>query len=214
MPGQFDLIVISDVLGAFGGPHDICRARDKLVTALTPGGYLLYGDYIGNRVTQSIHDSGRTSDLNRNRVSPATGTGCLQMEQLLEKARAYLDALEADRQAALTLSEQKAEEAKLIQARQQGFQAAVELLGREIAAGAAEADPARKELVRRRGRRRIREMILRELSFSGEAMTTTQIAGAIDYIPQRTEAALERMEKGGWVLRNEGRWTSGSTSFT
>jgi hypothetical protein len=46
------------------------------------------------------------------------------MEQLLERARAYLDTLEADRQAALTLSEQKAEEAKLIKARQEGFRAA------------------------------------------------------------------------------------------
>jgi DNA-binding IclR family transcriptional regulator len=136
------------------------------------------------------------------------------MEQLFEKARAYLDALEADRQAALTLSERKAEEAKLIEARQQGFQAAIELLGREIAAGAAEAAPQRKELVRRRGRRPIREMILRELSFSGEAMTTTQIARAIDYIPERTEAVLERMEKDGRVLRNEGLWTIGTTSLT
>ena len=50
------------------------------------------------------------------------------MEQLLERARAYLDALEADRQAALTLSEQKAEEAKLIKARQEGFRAAMEIL--------------------------------------------------------------------------------------
>ena len=136
------------------------------------------------------------------------------MEQLFEKARAYLDGLEADRQAALTLSERKAEEAKLIEARQQGFQAAVELLGRGIAAGAAEAAPQRKKLVRRRGRRPIREMILRELSFSGEAMTTTQIARAIDYIPERTEAALERMEKDGRVLANEGLWMIGSTSLT
>ena len=50
------------------------------------------------------------------------------MEQLLERARAYLDTLEADRQAALTLSEQKAEEAKLIKARQEGFRAAMEIL--------------------------------------------------------------------------------------
>ena len=40
---------------------------------------------------------------------------------LIEQARAYLDALEADRMAALALSEQKAEEAKLIKARQEGF---------------------------------------------------------------------------------------------
>ena len=43
------------------------------------------------------------------------------MEELLERARAYLAHLEAERKAALALSEQKAEEAKLIKARQEGF---------------------------------------------------------------------------------------------
>jgi hypothetical protein len=48
---------------------------------------------------------------------------------------------------------------------------------------------------------------LRELSFSGQAMTTAQIAKAIEYFPDRTETALERMESAGRVLRNEeGRW--------
>ena len=133
------------------------------------------------------------------------------MERLLERARAYLDALEADRQAALTVSEQKAEEAKLIKARQDGFRAAIEILGGEIAIDNAGTDHHREEPVRRRGRRPIREMILRELSFSGDAMTTAQIATAIDYIPERTETALERMEKAGQVLRNEDRWTIGTT---
>src|SRR5215471_14773859 len=50
-------------------------------------------------------------------------------ELLSERARAYLDAIEADRQAALALSEQRAEEAKLLQARLEGFQAAVKMLG-------------------------------------------------------------------------------------
>jgi SAM-dependent methyltransferase len=57
VPGQFDLIVITDVLGAFGGRRDVRRARDKLVAALTPRGYLLYGDFIGDTLTQRIHDS-------------------------------------------------------------------------------------------------------------------------------------------------------------
>ena len=39
----------------------------------------------------------------------------------IERALVYLDALEADRKAALALSEQKAEEAELIQARQEDF---------------------------------------------------------------------------------------------
>lgn len=58
VPGQdFDVIVITDVLGSFGGRRDIRCASDKLVTALAPGGYLLYGDYIGDRVTQRIQNS-------------------------------------------------------------------------------------------------------------------------------------------------------------
>jgi SAM-dependent methyltransferase len=56
-PGKFDLIVITDVLGTFGGQGDIRRARDKLVSALAPGGYLLYGDYVGEAVNRRIHDS-------------------------------------------------------------------------------------------------------------------------------------------------------------
>ena len=148
------------------------------------------------------------------------------MEELLERARAYLASLEADRQAALALSEQKTEEAKLIKARQEGFQAAMELLGCEIPAGTTASGTERElsanrsdhgerasgpeESPRRRGRRPIREMILRELSFSGQVMTTAQIAKAIAYLPDRTETALERMEKNGQVLRNEGgRWAIG-----
>jgi SAM-dependent methyltransferase len=57
VPGQFDLIVVTGVLGSFSGRRDVRRARDKLVTALTPGGYLLYGDFIGDSLAQRIHDS-------------------------------------------------------------------------------------------------------------------------------------------------------------
>jgi hypothetical protein len=136
------------------------------------------------------------------------------MGQLLERARAYLDTLEADRQAALTISEQKAEEAKLLKARQEGFRAAIEMLGREIATGDVGTGPHREEPVRRRVRRPIRDMILRELSFCGHEMTTAQIAKAIDYIPERTETALERLERDGQVLRNEGRWITGMAPLT
>jgi hypothetical protein len=146
------------------------------------------------------------------------------MKKLLERARAYLVGLEGDRQAALALSEQKAEEAKLIKARQEGFQAALALLGetsagndssgkdRELAADLRGGDDraAAKEQPRRRGRRPIRELILRELSFSGQPMTAAQIAKAIEYLADRTEIALERMERDGQVVRSEaGRWSSG-----
>jgi hypothetical protein len=154
------------------------------------------------------------------------------MSTSIERVRAYLDTLEADRRAALALSEQKAEEARLIKARQEGFRAAMEMLGTAISAGAAASDTAvsgaaasdtavsgaaasdPKELGRRRVRRQIRELILRELSFSGEAMTAAQIAKAIDYLPERTETALQRMEESGQVLRNAGgRWAIGNTAM-
>jgi SAM-dependent methyltransferase len=56
-PGTFDLIVITDVLGSLGGHREICRARDTVVGALAPGGYLLYGDYLGDPDSRRIHDS-------------------------------------------------------------------------------------------------------------------------------------------------------------
>jgi len=149
------------------------------------------------------------------------------MLTLTEKARAYLDTLEADRRAALALSEQKAEEARLIKARQEGFRAAMEILGTAISAGDAASDTAASDVAasgaaasdpnepgRRRVRRQIRELILRELSFSGQAMTAAQIAKAIDYLPERTETALQRMEESGQVLRNAGgRWAIGNTAM-
>jgi hypothetical protein len=128
------------------------------------------------------------------------------MQELLDRVRAYLADLEAERHAALALSEQKAEEARLIKARQEGCQAALALLSGETSAGSAAADS--EEPRRRRGRRPVRELIMRELSFSGQPMTAAQIAKAIDYIPERTETALERMENDGQVVRSEGgRWS-------
>jgi protein-L-isoaspartate O-methyltransferase len=55
--GPFDLIVIMDVLGSFGGRRAIRRARDKVVSALAPGGYLLYGDCLGELHRRRIQDS-------------------------------------------------------------------------------------------------------------------------------------------------------------
>jgi hypothetical protein len=135
------------------------------------------------------------------------------MEPLLERARAYLAGLEADRQAALALSEEKAEEAKLIKARQEGFEAAMAVLCGGISVEPTGVDPEKRG--RRRGRRPIRQLILRELSFSGQPMTAAQIARAIDYNSERTETALVRMEKDSQVVRNEaGRWAIGITDLT
>jgi hypothetical protein len=45
-------------------------------------------------------------------------------------------------------------------------------------------------------------------------MTTVQIASAINYIPERTEKALERMQETGHVLRHEELWIVEATSLT
>jgi hypothetical protein len=55
-PGAFDLIVIMDVLGCLSG-RDIHHARDKLVSALAPGGYLLFGDCLGGPYRRRIQES-------------------------------------------------------------------------------------------------------------------------------------------------------------
>ena len=55
--GQFDLIVLTDVLGTLGRRNDIRRACDKVVNALAPGGYLLVGEYLGDIYSRCIHDS-------------------------------------------------------------------------------------------------------------------------------------------------------------
>jgi hypothetical protein len=124
----------------------------------------------------------------------------------MEKAAAYLQELEADRLAAIAVSEEKAEEAKLIKARQEGFRQALEMLGVEPSPGVTEPKHSRP------GRRKLRNipgLILTELSFSGNAMTTNQIAATIDYLPERTEKALKSMESSGQIVRDRsGRWVS------
>jgi len=123
----------------------------------------------------------------------------------IARAAAYLERLEADRLAAIDISEQKAKEAKLIAARQEGFRAAMEILAGAISADNRELQPDKTD--GRRQRRDIKLLIQRELSFSGEAMTSAQIAKAIGYIKALTETALKRLEVGGKVRRHEsGCW--------
>jgi hypothetical protein len=135
------------------------------------------------------------------------------MVDAIAEASAYLDKLEAERLAAISISEQKAEEAKLIGARQEGFRAAMELLTGATSANSCESQSDKSG--RRRPRRDIVQLILREISFSGKAMTSAQIAQAIDYIPERTETALKRLETGGKVTRDEhGRWIIATTGVS
>ena len=146
------------------------------------------------------------------RTAPEGSTEARWMPTPISDATAYLEKLEADRRAAISMSEQKAEEAKLIAARQEGFRAAMELLAGAISVDSRELQPVKSG--GRKARRDISQLILRELSFAGQAMTTTQIAKAIEYIPERTETALRRLELGGKLIRNEnGRWAVGITAI-
>jgi hypothetical protein len=121
-----------------------------------------------------------------------------------EKAAAYLARLEADRRAALAVSEAKAEEAKLITARQKGFEEALEIIGLQIFSDHTEEKPVKSAT---RQRRNIPLLIIRELSFSGTAMAKDQIARSIDYLPWQTERALRRLESSGKIMQNtDGRW--------
>src|SRR6516162_1240207 len=130
------------------------------------------------------------------------------MPDLIEKATAYLSKLEADRMAAMELSKEKALEALLIKAREEGFRKAMEIFGVNVAFDVA-SDTVAVETDKsdKRRRRDIRQMIVKELSYSGKAMTTKQIAKAIDYLQERTEVAVKRLESEGKLIRNSsGLW--------
>jgi hypothetical protein len=128
------------------------------------------------------------------------------MPDLPERARTYLEALEADRLAALAVSEQKAEEAKLIKARQEGFREALEIIGEHVCITKIDSPDHSKEPgqphAHRRTRRDIPKLITRELSFSVRPMTARQIAKAIEYNLKGTEKTLGRMERDGQVHRD------------
>jgi hypothetical protein len=85
------------------------------------------------------------------------------------------------------------------------------MLSGDIPFANSEHDP--NEPARRRARRRIPELIVRELSFSGQAMTARQIAKAIDYNLEGTETALRRMEEAGQLHQSgSNRWTIASAT--
>jgi hypothetical protein len=120
-----------------------------------------------------------------------------------ERATAHLLKLEADRAAALAASEEKVREAMLIKAREDGFREAMEIFGRTVTPEDPEGEP---EKIHRERRRDIRQLIVKELSFSGKSMTKHQIAKAINYLPEGTEAALKRLETAGIVQNRDGYW--------
>jgi len=126
----------------------------------------------------------------------------------MEKATAYLSKLKADRAAAKAVSKKKALEAMAIKAREQGFREAMEIFGVNVASNVTSNNIERETDQRhKRKRRDIRHMILKELSYSGREMTTHQIAKAIDYTPERTEAVLKRLANAGKIIQNrDGLW--------
>ena len=130
------------------------------------------------------------------------------MPNPMEKATAYLCKLKADRMAAMELSKEKELEAMLIKAREEGFREAIEIFGLNSTTAISPNDIEVKVYERhRRKRRDIRQMIMQELSYSAKAMTTRQIAKAIDYLPDRTETALKWLrDEGKTVQHRDGLW--------
>ena len=130
------------------------------------------------------------------------------MSNPMEKAAAYLSKLEADRMAAMALSKQKELEAMLLNAREDGLRDAMEICGLNTTPGIASNDiEVENYKLHRRKRRDIRQMIIQELTYSGKAMTTRQIANAIDYLQKGTETVLKRLDNEGKIAQNrDGLW--------
>ena len=130
------------------------------------------------------------------------------MSNLMVKAAVYLSKLEADRTAAMELSKQKELEAMLLNAREDGFRDAMEICGLNTTPGIASNDIEVENCkLHRRKRRDIRQMIIQELTYSGKAMTTRQIANAIDYLQNGTETVLKRLDNEGKIAQNrDGLW--------
>ena len=130
------------------------------------------------------------------------------MSNQMGKVTAYLSKLKADRMAAMELSKEKELEAMLIKAREEGFREAMEIFGLNITPAIAPNDiEGENHKLRRRKRRDIRQMIIQELSYSAKAMTTRQIAKAIDYLQEGTEMALNRLENEGKIAQSpDGFW--------
>ena len=124
------------------------------------------------------------------------------------KAAVYLSKLEADRTAAMELSKQKELEAMLLNAREDGFRDAMEICGLNTTPGIASNNiEVENYKLHRRKRRDIRQMIIQELTYSGKAMTTRQIANAIDYLQNGTETVLKRLDNEGKIAQNrDGLW--------
>jgi hypothetical protein len=130
------------------------------------------------------------------------------MSNPMEKATVYLSKLEVDRRAAMELSKEKELEAMLIKAREEGFREAMGIFGLNNTPNIAHNHfEAANHKTHRRKRRDIRQMIMQELSYSAKAMTTRQIAKAIDYLADGTETALKWLRDEGKIVQHrDGLW--------
>jgi hypothetical protein len=130
------------------------------------------------------------------------------MPNPMEKATAYLCKLKADRVAAMELSKKKELEAMFIKAREEGFREAMEIFGLNRTAAITPNDSeVENHKLRKRKRRDIRQMIIQEMSYSAKAMTTWQISKVIDYLQDRTESVLKRLENEGKIAQDrDGHW--------
>src|SRR6516165_12508406 len=130
------------------------------------------------------------------------------MSNPMEKAAAYLSKLEADRMAVMALSKQKELEAMLLKAREEGFREAMDIFSSNVITKSSYNGIKEKtDEGPKRRRRDIRQMIIQELSYSAKAMTTRQIAKAIDYLQEGTEMALNRLENEGKIAQSpDGFW--------
>ena len=117
--------------------------------------------------------------------------------------------------AAMELSKVKELEAMLIKAREEGFREAMEIFSTHVITKSGHNGIKEEIDASFKRRRDIRQMIIKELSYSAKEMTTRQIAKAIDYLPDRTEAALKRLQNEGTVRNRDGLWevvvTSGAS---
>ena len=96
----------------------------------------------------------------------------------------------------------------LLKAREEGFREAMDIFSSNVITKSSyNGIKKTTDEGPKRRRRDIRQMIIKELSYSAKAMTTRQIAKAIDYLPDRTEAGLKRLQNEGKTVQNrDGLW--------
>ena len=90
----------------------------------------------------------------------------------------------------------------LLKAREEGFREAMDIFSSNVITKSSyNGIKETTDEGPKRRRRDIRQMIIKELSYSAKAMTTRQIAKAIDYLPDPTETTLKRLQNEGKTVQ-------------